>query len=73
MIIKFGKVQTHESLKCDEYVCLKVPKTCKISIDVTIYSDDLDKPEKSMLEINVVSTKKFYSVNDIVELAESTN
>ncbi len=72
VIIKFGKVQTHESLKCDEYVCLKVPKTCKISIDVTIYSDDLDKPEKSTLEINVVSTKKFYSVNDIVELAEST-
>jgi len=72
VIIKFGKVQAHESIKCDEYVCLKVPKTCKISIDVTIYSDDLDKPEKSMLEINVVSTKKFYSVNDIIELTGLT-
>ncbi len=71
--IKFGKVQTHESLKFDEYVCLKIPKTCKISIDVTIYSDDLEKPEKSNLEINVVSSNKYYSVNEIIELSESTN
>jgi hypothetical protein len=70
VVIMFGKVQAHESLNCNEYLCLKVLKSCHISVDVTIYSDDLDKPEKSKFKINVVSTRTHYSVKEIIELSE---
>ena len=66
----FGKLQSKDSLVCSEHLCLKITSSCQISASVTIYSDDLEIPEKLNLMINVNAEEKNYSVSEIMELAE---
>ena len=66
----FGKLQSKDSLVCSERLCLKILHSCQISASVTIYSDDLEVPEKLNLLFNVNVEKKNYSVDEIMELAE---
>lgn len=65
-----GKLQSKDSLVCSEYLCLKITDSCQISASVTIYSDDLEIPEKLNLIINVSAEVKNYSINEIMELSE---
>ncbi len=66
----FGKLQSKDYRVCSEHLCLKILHSCQISASVTIYSDDLEIPEKLSLIINVNTEEKKYSVNEIIELAE---
>ena len=66
----FGKLQSKDSLVCSEHLCLKISRSCQISASVTIYSDDLEIPEKLNLMINVNAEAKNYSVSELMELAE---
>lgn len=66
----FGKLQSKDSLVCSENLFLKITHSYQISASVTIYSDDIEIPEKLNLMINVNAEEKNYSVNEIMELSE---
>lgn len=66
----FGKIQTKESKVCEECLCLKIMGKCKINGNVTIYSDDLETPERMNLFIDINPEIKKYSVNEIIEFSK---
>lgn len=65
----FGKIQSKDSLICSEKLCLEVTKSCQISANVSIYSDDLEGPEKSHLVVKVTARERSYSVSEVIRLS----
>ena len=66
--VDFGKVQTKDSTVCSESIVFKIPCSCQILANVTIFSDELESPEKMDLVINVNVEEKDYSVKDIIKI-----
>lgn len=67
--IKFGKIQSKDTSICKERLCIRVTRSCQISAQFTIYSDDLDSPVTEELLINLTANEKKYSVGKIIGLA----
>ncbi|MGK0443155.1 MAG: hypothetical protein ACJA1U_000077 [Bermanella sp.] len=69
-IFNFGKLQPKDTKICLEHLCLKITDSCQPSVNVTIFSDDLESPDKSILKINVCTEEKEFSINQIMQLSE---
>ena len=65
--IDFGKIQAKDVLVCEERIHFRVTTSCKISANVTIFSDDLEMPEKLSLIIDVDAEVRHYSVEQVIK------
>lgn len=68
--MSFGKIQSKDSKICSELLCIRVTDPCQISANITVYSDDLESPEKLNIPINISVKEKEYSVAELVKLAD---